>query len=312
MQNLIEFPLAFFAGLLSFLSPCVLPLLPSYVAILSGSSERKHILGKTFAFVSGFSIIFVVFGIVFSQAGMMIGNHIQNWILIAGMVIIILGINTMVNIFSFLNIEKRFHLSRKPRGIVSSVLFGAAFGAGWSPCVGPLLASILFMAGQGTLGRSSVLLICYSLGLALPFLLAAVFFSRLEGLFKSIKKHLGKIKIVSGILLIIIGLYMMMGKIRLLSGTFAAWGYRLERFSQKNPFLCDAVFSLLYAAVFLVFVSLRIRKRKRLQAEGTESKTAGLALLIIGFIFAVFAILEVLTIISTPEFIASWLRFQGI
>jgi hypothetical protein len=104
---------------------------------------------------------------------------------------------------------------------------------------------------------------------------------------------------------------MMLGKMRTISGTFTAWASALERFSWEHPLLSDAIFSLSYAAVFLLLALLRIRKRKRLEAEGKKTKTTGLFLLMIGFVFAVLAILEVSSIISTPELIASWFRFQG-
>jgi cytochrome c biogenesis protein CcdA len=152
----------------------------------------------------------------------------------------------------------------------------------------------------------------YSLGLALPFIIAALFFNRLEKVFLSLKKQRKTIKIISGILLMLIGLYMMLGKIRTISGTFVIWGARLELFAQNNPLLSDYIFSLLYAAIFIVFVILRIEKRKKLKAENKLTKTAGLPLLVIGFCFGILAILEAANVISTPELITSWLRFQGI
>ncbi len=326
MQNLIEFPMAFLAGLLSFLSPCVLPLVPSYLAMLAGSSMdelkksgdkfdpriRNRALARSLFFALGFTIVFVVFGLIFSQAGTLVGNNLQAWTIAGGIIIILLGFNIIFDMFSFLNIEKRLHVKGRPGGFFSCLLFGAAFGAGWSPCVGPMLASILFVAGTGSLGRSGALLLLYSLGLALPFILAAFFFSRLEGLFRSIKKHMRAVKIVSGSLLVLIGLYMIFGQMRSLPGTFAKWGYRLESFSLANPFLSDMIFSLIYGVLFLACVVLRIRKRKKLKAEGLETKSTGLALLILGLAFGVLALLEACNVISTPGIIASWLRFQGI
>jgi cytochrome c-type biogenesis protein len=326
MQNIIEFSMAFLAGFLSFLSPCVLPLLPSFLSILAGNAKnddalheeksfkmkKNYIFARSIAFTFGFTVIFVVLGIVFSQAGMILGNGIQILSTIAGIFIIILGINTIVNLISFLNIEKRFHFAKKPSGFVSCVLFGAAFGAGWSPCVGPMLASILFMAGTTSVERSAFLLTLYSLGLALPFMFAALLFSRLEGLFQSIKKRLGTINIISGILLIIIGLYMMFGKIRTIAATFSVWASRLENFSQNNPFISDLLFSLIFIAIFMVLIILRIKKRKELKVTGEIKNTSGLVLFIFGIAFGILAILEAADVISTPELIASWFRFQGI
>jgi cytochrome c biogenesis protein CcdA len=186
----INLVLAFVAGLLSFLSPCVLPLIPSYLSFVSGVSfkdlgeagaVRWMILSRTVFFVAGFTIVFVALGILFSGPALLFSNA-SRWINFgAGLVVVLLGINIAFDLVGALNVERRFHTTRRPTGYLGAILVGMAFGAGWSPCIGPILASILFLAGtQGEAGRAAILLLVYSLGLGLPFLVTGAAFTRVS------------------------------------------------------------------------------------------------------------------------------------
>jgi len=330
---LIELFTAGAAGLLSFLSPCVFPLVPSYLAMLAGSSVaelrtvtggaaaavgpsadaadiRKRAFLRSLFFTLGFTVVFVLLGLVFSQANAMIGGQSRIWSILAGLVIIVLGVNVAFDLLAFLNIEKRFHATRRPGGLVSSFLFGAAFGAGWSPCVGPILASILLMAGTGSLAKAAILLAFYSAGLALPFLLAGTFFGRLEGLLKAMKKRMGLVKAISGLLLVAIGLYMALGDFRTLSGDLVRAGYLLQETADQHPLTLRIVGALVYGvpAAALVFFSRR-RAMKAAGESPAKPFSFGLAL---GILFALLAAAEALGLLSSARLVSSWLLYQGI
>jgi len=144
--------LSFAAGVLSFLSPCIVPLVPSYLSFIGGvaateaadrAPTRGVVILRTLLFVLGFTVVFVVLGIVFSGSGALFSNAASVMNVIAGGVVILLGLNVIFDFWKFLNIERRFHLSSRPAGHFGSVLIGMAFGAGWTPCIGPILASVL-------------------------------------------------------------------------------------------------------------------------------------------------------------------------
>ena len=226
--------LVFAAGLLSFFSPCVLPLIPSYFSILGGVGLGKHRLVQTAAaFVLGFSAVFIILGILVSATFFLMGGISKyiNWA--AGIIVIILGLNIIFDFISFLNYEKRPLFQKKMRAglgalsMPAAFIAGAAFGAGWTPCIGPVLTAILLMAGQS--GKTAVAvwyLAVYSAGLALPFILVALFFDSFLKRASSLRSHLPLIKRISGILLIIIG-------IMILTGRYSA----LNILIQKNIFL---------------------------------------------------------------------------
>lgn len=218
---------AFTAGLLSFLSPCVLPLVPSYIGFLTGMSageitNRRHLaLLHAVMFVIGFSLIFILLGASATALGKAL-NYYKDWIQrIGGVLIILFGLVLLgVFRFSFLKQEKRFQLEDKPVGFLGSALVGLTFGAGWTPCIGPILGSVLGLAAtQGDVSRGVMLLSFYSLGLAVPFLLAALALDRFFGWFQRFRKYIGWVEKVSGVLLILVGLLMVTGTFSRL----AAW-----------------------------------------------------------------------------------------
>ena len=208
--------IAFTAGLLSFLSPCVLPLIPSYVTFITGlslenvSSARRTAVVHSLLFILGFTLIFVALGATATAVGQVL-NYQRVWISrIGGALIIIFGLY-MLGVFdiAFFSRERRFHLADKPVGYLGTLLVGIAFGAGWTPCIGPILGSILtYTASEADLGRGVALLLAYSLGLAIPFLLAAVAVERFMAFFARIRRHMLWITRLAGVLMIIVGVLM--------------------------------------------------------------------------------------------------------
>jgi cytochrome c-type biogenesis protein len=217
---------AFSAGVLSFLSPCVLPLVPSYIGFLTGMtadevSGRRHLaVIHALLFVAGFSLIFILLGASATALGKAL-NYYKDWIQrIGGVLIILFGLVCLDVIkLGFLKQEKRFQLKDKPVGFLGSVLVGVAFGAGWTPCIGPILGSVLGLAAtEADLSKGVLLLAMYSAGLALPFILAALALDRFFNWFQRFRRYLPWVLRVSGILLILVGLLMVTGSFTRLAG----------------------------------------------------------------------------------------------
>jgi cytochrome c-type biogenesis protein len=234
MNEKISVLIAFGAGLLSFLSPCVLPLIPSYFCVIGGaslsaSSEKAEgfkprLVAGTVSFILGFSVVFVAMSVIFAATFSLMGG-ISRWInVISGAVVIVLGLNIIFDFLSFLNYEKRLHFAKQPRGIAGAFAAGAAFGAGWTPCVGPVLAGILLLAAQsGGIPLAVLYLICYSAGLGLPFLLASIFFGAFVKTSVKLRPHLPLIRRISGALLVVIGALMVTGRYQALNAMAAKW-----------------------------------------------------------------------------------------
>ena len=224
---------AFGAGLASFLSPCVLPLVPGYLSFLSGASidqlresdGDREVRGRVFAnagaFVVGFSLIFILLGASATLLGQVLLSHMPLLSKVAGVLIIGFGLHTMgVLKLSWLYREKRMQLARKPVGLLGSVLVGMAFAFGWTPCIGPILAGILAYAGtQQTMGAGITLLAAYSVGLGIPFLLAGLGFDRFSRIADRFKRQMRAVEIVSGLLLVGIGILIATNSLAMLSGS---------------------------------------------------------------------------------------------
>ena len=215
------------AGFLSFISPCVLPLIPGYISFVSGmsldelrggstgsGSSRRQVLVTSLAFILGFSLVFIAFGASASAIGKFVLRNLPLLGKIAGIVIIIFGLHTMgVFKLGFLEMEKRAHAQRRPAGLLGAVLVGVAFAFGWTPCIGPILAGILAVAGSRETVREGVILLAvYSLGLAIPFLLTSLAIDRFFSLTARIRKHYQAVEMVSGGLLVVIGLLIFTGQ----------------------------------------------------------------------------------------------------
>jgi cytochrome c-type biogenesis protein len=209
--------LAFSAGLLSFVSPCVLPLVPSYLTFVTGvgfddlASSRRAALVHALLFVLGFTLIFVALGASATLLGRLLIAY-RVWITrVGGALVVLFGLYLLgvVRVGAF-DRERRVHLANKPLGYLGTVFVGIAFGAGWTPCLGPILGAILtYTAATAELSRGLPLLLAYSLGLAIPFLVAAVAVERFLETVTRFRPHLARVSQVSGALLVIVGALMM-------------------------------------------------------------------------------------------------------
>jgi len=220
----VSYIVAFSGGLLSFFSPCVLPLLPAYLANLAGvtaidpNTRRSYlpILFHSLSFVIGFSIIFIILGASVGLIGTTITAHSVLLRQIAGGLIIAFGIFLIAAFkLPWLNYEKRINApSGNNPGYLRSIGIGAAFALGWTPCIGPILGAILTFAWSSqTAAEGALLLAIYSLGMGIPFIILGLVWGAIMPLWKSINRHLGVISIVSGVLLIIVGILMLTGNL---------------------------------------------------------------------------------------------------
>jgi len=227
----VSFPAAFAAGLLSFFSPCVLPLIPSYFSFICGCSMedlaedhglslRAKVLVSTTLFVCGFSLVFILLGASASMLGNVLNTYKGLLRIIGGLIIILLGVH-LTGLFRIrgLDIEKRIHLKKRPFQFFGAFLIGMAFAAGWSPCIGPLLGAILIIAGnQETVRQGIVLLGVYSLGLAIPFLVLSVFVNYMFRFLSRLKTVLKYLNPTAGVVLIGIGLILVTDNLNLFAG----------------------------------------------------------------------------------------------
>lgn len=223
---------AFVAGLLSFLSPCVLPLIPSYITYITGLSfsdldaehpshvVRRKTMLHSLAFVAGFTVIFVLLGASATFIGSFLQEHMELVRKAGGVLIMVFGVHvTGLVPFKWLLGEKRVSLKNKPAGYAGSFFVGLAFAAGWTPCIGPILASILMIAAtEEKVGYGVVLLLLYSIGLGIPFLLSSLALHRFILVFNRFKKHIRLFEIITGFFLIVIGIMIFTNWLSILSG----------------------------------------------------------------------------------------------
>jgi cytochrome c-type biogenesis protein len=221
---------AFAAGFLSFVSPCVLPLIPGYISFVSGVSleemrgdappatSRLQVFVTSLAFVIGFSLVFIALGASATAIGKFLFAKLPLLTKIAGVILIIFGLHTMgVFRLAFLETEKRVHSQRKPAGPLGAMLVGIAFAFGWTPCIGPILGGILAIAGsRNSVGEGITLLGVYSLGLGIPFLITSLAINQFFGAAKRIRRYYHAIELTSGALLVVIGLLILTGQLTLI------------------------------------------------------------------------------------------------
>ncbi len=259
------------AGLLSFLSPCVLPLIPVYLSFISGESAaalgmsrspaaksqgspagkgiRAALLVRTLFFVAGFTLVFTVLAIVFGGGMRFVGSSASLWInRAAGVLVVVLGLNTLFDFIPFLRGEYRLAEPGAAAGTagegkanraaspLKATLLGMAFAAGWTPCVGPILSSILLFAGQGgDVARAALLLASYSAGLGIPFILTGLFLDRATPVLAWFKRHMTAVKVASGILLVAFGVALLAGSLSGITVFFLKAGYAMEEFAESGP-----------------------------------------------------------------------------
>jgi cytochrome c-type biogenesis protein len=224
---------AFAAGFLSFVSPCVLPLIPGYISFISGASmeemrgggdvvpstTRLQIFLTSLAFVIGFSIVFVLLGASATAIGKFLFARLPLLSKIAGAILIVFGLHTMgVFRLAFLETEKRVHAQRKPAGPLGAMLVGVAFAFGWTPCIGPILGGILAIAGsKNSVWEGVTLLAVYSLGLGIPFLITSLAINQFFAAVKRIRRYYHAIEITSGALLVAVGVLIITGQMTLIT-----------------------------------------------------------------------------------------------
>ena len=220
---MIELIIAFGAGFISFLSPCVLPLIPGYISYISGSSlneliEKKNVnIFPIILFTIGFSTVFIIFGAASTFLGKVLLQNSYELRIVAGLIIIILSLHIigLINI-KFLNYEKRIQTNTS-KNFFSPVLIGMAFAFGWTPCIGPILGSILVLAStEDSLGRGILLLLFYSIGLAIPFILSGYLMQKFLIFSKNFKKNINKVSKIGGIILLITGILIITNQLQAL------------------------------------------------------------------------------------------------
>jgi len=264
--------LTFIAGFLSFFSPCVLPLIPSFLGLIGSAGgvavsasvsaalpadatqienenkgkKRFILLITTICFILGFTIVFIVFSIIVSTTFLLMGGISKYIQMAAGIIVIILGLNILFDFLKFLNYEKRIQTSKNPKGLIGAFLMGAAFGAGWTPCIGPILAGVLFLAGQS--GKTSLAvfyLLIYSLGLGIPFMLTAIFFDRYLVPAKWFRNKLPIIKRISAIVLIFMGVLILTGSLSSLSIVMQRWQFQYIEWAEGKGLFFELIASWL-------------------------------------------------------------------
>jgi cytochrome c-type biogenesis protein len=217
--------LAFFAGFVSFVSPCVLPLVPGYLAAVGGAApagERRvdpRVVGRSLIFVATFSAIFILLGLSATAAGSLLRDNKATLDKVAGVAIVLMGVFFIASVFVVrLNREWRPEALIERAGRGGPVIAGAAFAVAWTPCVGPALGAILGLAAQdGTVGKGALLLAVYSLGLAVPFLFSAVAFSAAQRSFSFFKRHYAAIQVGAGLVLVAMGVLVLQGELNRLN-----------------------------------------------------------------------------------------------
>ena len=244
--------IAFAGGLLSFLSPCVLPLVPGYISLMSGVSvdhlksdgggnSRRAVIANSLAFNAGLSVIFLALG---GTAGLLGATIINNaWVrVVGGLVIIVFGLHLIGLLkIKYLYKDTRQFSSEKPRGMLGSLTLGIAFAAGWTPCIGPILGGIIGLAATSGGWKGGLLLSAfYSAGLAVPFLITGLGINQFLGFYSKFRQHLHKVEVVSGVILILIGVLVMSNRVTLLASSRLAgwlpdWESRLKLKGSNQP-----------------------------------------------------------------------------
>lgn len=227
---LLALPVAMIAGLVSFASPCVVPLVPGYLGYVSGmagadsgvrASRPRLVLG-VLLFIAGFTAVFVTLGILVASAGAQLSSHLDIAMRILGVVVVLMGLAFMGAV-PFLQRERRVHMSPRA-GLAGAPLLGVVFGLGWTPCLGPTLAAVLTLSlNEGTQGRGALLAVAYCLGLGIPFLLMALFFERSGRMLGWLRRHRLALMRVGGGLLVVLGVLLVTGLWQAMTSAMQGW-----------------------------------------------------------------------------------------
>ena len=212
----MDYLLSFFEGIITFISPCLLPLLPVYISYFAGQNskgKKKATIINALGFVLGFTLVFVSLGAIAGRVGSFLREYSVAVNIASGAIVIIFGLNFMEVIrFPFINTNRQVKLKVADVGFLSSVLFGMIFSIGWTPCVGAFLGSALMLAAySGESLKGTIMLLSFSLGLGIPFIASAIIIERLKSTFDFIKKNYRIINLISGGLLVIVGIFMATG-----------------------------------------------------------------------------------------------------
>lgn len=228
-----QFIAAFLAGIASFASPCILPLIPAYLSFVSGvsfqelsagvSGSWRKVFGSTALFVLGFSLIFTLLGATASRLGQAVQQYQGLLVQIGGVLVILMGLLFIgVAKVPILQQERRFHLVTRPAGVLGPILVGMAFAFGWTPCIAGFALTILsYAADSKTVFRGAALLLTYSLGLGIPLVVTSLAFTKALDAFNWIKRHYSVVVVISGLLMILMGILLVAGKMSLIQGLMA-------------------------------------------------------------------------------------------
>jgi cytochrome c-type biogenesis protein len=213
----MEYFITFIEGIITFISPCLLPMLPIYISYFAGqeiSNKKRKVLVNAIGFILGFTVVFMILGALSATLGKLIKEYMVYINIVFGTIIVLFGLNFMqVLEIPFFNVTKRIKISTRNLGVLSSFVFGLAFGIGWTPCIGTFLGSaLLLVTTQGEVIKGIVMLLCFSIGLGIPFIISAILIDKLKSTFDFIKKNYKIINVISGIFLILMGILMMFGQ----------------------------------------------------------------------------------------------------
>lgn len=320
----VSIGLAFLAGLVSFLSPCVLPLVPSYLGFIAGTAVPDVAagarpfsqpvgpprLGRTLWFIAGFGIVFLLLGVLFAGGGLAAGQFLPAIRVVSGILVMVFALNLVFHFLPFLEYEQRLRVSKRPVNGMGAVLVGMAFAAGWTPCIGPILASILLLAGTGaTLGSGLVLLAAYTLGLGIPFLAVSLGLDRLKPVLSWMRRHARIINLASAAIMLAMGALIAFGQMTLVTRTSVQAGMVLQDWASR-PESAPAATLITAAFVGILLIlpgTIGLTRGWRHRKWGVVTVAGIAALAGVALLY-----LELNHRITLLQVVAGWLQFQGI
>ncbi|HEQ71493.1 MAG TPA: cytochrome c biogenesis protein CcdA [Spirochaetia bacterium] len=319
MTTSINLLISFTAGFFSFLTPCVLPLVPSYIALIGGKTlqeikagqyRRSKLIMRTLFFIAGFSVVFVLMG-VFIWGTFQILSGISTVLNIAaGVIVILLGLNIIFDWFSFLSREKRVTVDKRAESYTGSLLAGMAFGAGWSPCIGPLLGGIISLTATGDSVAGVFNLAAYSLGLGVPFLLLSIAFLPVTRSLERVKKHFQMLKTISGVFLVFIGLLILLGQFLEFNAFFTRAGFAIEQAYTAHPAGIRTLIGGLLLTVGLLPTG--IWGVRALRQGAVRISRASVAAWLVSAVLITVGVLEFVGVLSVGRLFSGWLLVQEI